>query len=155
MNPFIDAWQGALAAQQQAVFGFGLLGPHAPSGRQPDVLAAQTDHELIRDTITAAMVAAGVVPVHAKPDYPALYPVDTTTQALALAAHLEDACAVAWRVLYLASAVDSSAATKAGLPGAPARRTEAQHGLTAAAIAATRWRKIAGIVPASRPFPGI
>ena len=155
MNPFLDAWQGALAAEQQAVFGYGLIGPHLDGGDQPRALTSQNAHEAARDAIMAAMTAAGIEPVNAKADYPALYPVSTSAQALAVAARLEDACATGWRVLYLAAAIDPSAAKQAGYPDVAARRTESQHGLTAAAISGARWRKIAGTVPATRAFPGV
>jgi hypothetical protein len=155
MSAFRTAWQGALAAQQQAIFGYGLLGPYLPGSDQPRALAVQTTHEATRDSIVATMVALGIAPVSAAADYPALYPVTNSVQALALAARLEDDCATAWRVLYLAAAVTTADATQAKLPDAPARRREAQAGLTSAAVAAARWRKIDGVVPASRPFPGI
>ena len=155
MNPFMDAWQGALAAEQQAVFGYGLIGPHLDGADQPRALAEQNAHEATRDSIMAAMTAVDIAPVNARADYPDLYPVTDAASAQAVAARIEDACAVAWRVLYLASAIDPAEAAKAGLPNAPARRAEAQRGLTSAAVTATRWRKIAGSVPASRPFPGI
>ena len=155
MNPFLEAWQAALSAEQQAVFGYGLLGPHLPSAEQPRAMAAQTAHEGVRDAIGAAMGAVGVTPVTPAADYPALYPVRSSAQALALTARLEDDCATAYRVLYLAAAIDPSAAARAKLPDAPSRRHEAQAGLTSAAVTAARWRKIADIVPASRAFPGI
>jgi hypothetical protein len=151
----IEAWQGALAAEQQAVFGYSLLGPHLPIPDQAQAAASQAAHEQVRDAVSAAMLTVEINPVAPAADYPSLYPVHTSAQALALAPRLEDECGVAWRVLYLASALDPAAAVKADLPDVPARRREAQVGLTAAAVAAARWRKIAGVVPASRPFPGI
>jgi len=151
MTAFADAWQAALGAQQQAVFGYGLLGPHLSGTDQPRALAAQVAHETSRDAISMAMTQAGVAPANAAADYPGLYPVADAASALKLAARLEDDCASAWRVLYAAAASDSPS----DVPGATARRREAQAGLTAAAVTAARWRKIDKVVPASRAFPGL
>jgi len=155
MIEFTAAWQGALIAQHQAVFGYGLLGPHLSGADQPRALAAQAAHESFRDAISAAMAGAGLSPAHAAADYPSLYPVSNAAQAVALAARLEDDCATAWRVLYAATALDQAEAARAKIPDATSRRREAQAGLDASAVAAARWRKVAGAVPASRPFPGL
>ena len=155
MTDFTAAWQGALVAQHQAVFGDGLLGPHLTGADQPRALAAQAAHESARDAISAAMVGAGVTPAHAAADYASLYPVNSAAQAVALAARLEDDCATAWRVLYAAAALSQADAAQAKIPDAVDRRREAQAGLNASAVAAARWRKLAGAVPASRPFPGL
>jgi hypothetical protein len=155
MNPFIDAWQAALIAEHQAVFGYGLLGPRLAAGDRARAAAAQAAHEAARDAVEAAMTALGIIPTQPAPDYPQLHPANTPEQARALAIRLEEDCATAWRVLYLAAAVDPAAAAKAKLPDAPQRRHEAQAGLTAAAVAAAAWRKLAGVVPASRTFPGV
>jgi len=152
MSGFDDAWQAALAAQNQAIFGYGVLGPRLPGADQPRAAALQATHESARDAISAAMVQVGVTPGHAAADYPSLYPVGNSAQAHALAARLEDECAAAWRVLYAASAVDAG---HAKIPDPAARRREAQAGLSSSAVAAARWRKLAGAVPASRAFPGL
>ena len=153
MTAFTDAWRAALVAEYQAVFGYALLGPRLPEAEQGQALACQTAHEGTRDAVETAMAAVAVTPAPAAADYPALYPVTTATQALTLAARLEDDCAEAWRLLYLAAAVDAVDAK--GLPGPADRRREAQAALSASAVRAARWRKTAGVVPASRPFPGI
>jgi len=151
MTALTDAWQAALAAQQQAVFGYGVLGPHLAGADKPRALAAQMSHEATRDSISDAMARSGITPGKAPADYPSLYPVNDSAAALKLAARLEDDCATAWRVLYATAATDSSHSTADAL----ARRREAQAGLSAAAVAAARWRKIDKVVPASRAFPGL
>jgi hypothetical protein len=138
------AWQRALATEQQAAFGYALLGPRLPARLQPDALSCQTVHEDLRDQTASTITALGVVPVAPLGDYPGLYPLAKAPGRLA--AHLEDECAAGWRYLYSVAA----ATTAAG-----AARTTAQRELTASAVRATQWavRSHSG-----RPvvaFPGI
>jgi hypothetical protein len=148
MTALEDAWQAALAAEDEAVFGYGLLGPQL-SGADRDRAAADAGaHEALRDDTAAAIGAAGLTPVPPLADYPALYPVDDSAAALKLALRLEDGCAGAWRFLYLQAAGSTSA--RAGR-----LRGSAQAGLTASAVRGARWR--AQVTPAhpSTPFPGL
>lgn len=141
------AWQGALAAEHQAVFGYGLLGPQLAGSEQSLAVACSNAHERVRDDVEAAMTAAGLTPVAPQPDYPGLYPVAGAAAARRLAERLEDACAAAYRYLYEQSA----------LPGGtdPARRGEAQTQLTASAVRAARWRLLVDPARATTAFPGI
>jgi len=138
----VAAWQAALAAEQRAVFGYGLLGPRAGSDA---ALAAECSaaHEGLRDATAAALATAGHTPVAPQADYPALYPVADPTAARRLALRLEDDCAAAWRYLYL------RASTSAAL-----RRT-AQQNLTASAVRGVRWRRLVTPDHPSTPFPGL
>jgi hypothetical protein len=139
----LAAWQGALAAEHRAVFGYALLGPHLRGApRLSLAIGCSNAHEALRDATAAAIAAAGATPVAPAADYPQLYPVDSATQAGALALRLEEGCAAAWRYLY-AVAAQTAAAT-------PVRRG-AQDALTASAVRATRWRG-SGAPPA---FPGL
>jgi hypothetical protein len=149
VNVVIDAWQATLAAEQQAVFGYQLLGPRLASGDQPLAMADSAEHEALRDTVTAAMVAAAVIPVSPAADYPAFYPVGSASSAQRLAVRLEDNCAAAWRYLYATAAAAKPTADTT------ARRHEAQVALIAAAKRATVWRIRAGVAPAVVAFPGI
>lgn len=159
MTRLEDAWQGALAAEQRAVFGYGLLGAQLHgSPRLPLAISCSDAHEQLRDRTATAVAAAGLTPVAPAADYPDLYPVTSAAHAVALAPHLEDGCAAAWRYLY-AVAADT---TVSAAPGAPATRLDpatlrraAQAALTASAIRATRWRTASGTRPATTPFPGI
>jgi hypothetical protein len=137
----VAAWQGALAAEQQAAFGYALLGPHLGADRRNLARSCQAIHEQLRDDTADAIAAVGVYPGAPQGDYPQLYGV----ASLILAAQLEDDCAAAWRFFY--------AALAAGAPN-PRLRADAQRGLTASAVRATRWRMLGH---ASRPvvaFPG-
>jgi hypothetical protein len=146
MTDVDSAWQGALAAEEQAVFGYGLLGARL-TGPHRD-LAAQhlTVHEATRDTTRAAIVAAGLTPVPPAADYPALYPVSNPAAARALAIRLEDDCAAAWRFLYLAAASDNAGREL---------REPAQQALIDSALRATRWRALVSPRHATVPFPGL
>lgn len=151
-DPVQTAWQAALAAEQQAAFGYGLLGVRLTGDER--VLAANCEraHARLRDATALAMAAAGVEPVAPRADYPALYPVPDAAAARRLALRLEDDCAVAWRTLYLRAA--SATAAPAG-SRVPPLRAPAQQALTASAVRATRWRVIESPSRATDPFPGI
>lgn len=143
------AWQAALAAEQRAAFGYGLLGAHLHGSPQlPLAISCSDAHESLRDGTEQAIAAAGLTPVAPAADYPDLYPVNTAAQAEALAVRLEDDCAAAWRYLY---------ATAASATGAPADtlRGAALNALMAAAVRATQWRKIADPAKPTVAFPGL
>lgn len=146
MSSLDTAWQAALAAEQQAAFGYGLLGPHL---RSADDIALAHDHaaahEALRDGTAAALAAAGRTPGDPPADYPGLYPVADATAARRLAARLESDTAAAWRYLY---AVAASARDEPRVQ-MPALRRTAQSALTGAAVRAVRWRG----TPV--PFPGV
>lgn len=138
----LTAWQGALAAEQQAAFGYTVLGPHLPADRQDRARACQTVHEQLREATADAIAAAGGTPRAPLGDYPALYGVAPLT----LAAQLEDDCAAGWRFLY---------AALAEAPGHfPAQRATAQQRLTDSALRATKWRLLAGAPRPTVAFPG-
>ncbi|MCW2494797.1 DUF4439 domain-containing protein [Jatrophihabitans sp.] len=142
MTSFNDAWQAALAAEQQAVFGYSLLGPRLGTADQATARSSLAAHEALRDVVDAAMTAAGLVPGEPAADYPSLYPVSSASAARALAVRLEEDCAAAWRFAFRLATVTT-------------RRREAQTALTGSAVRATQWRRIAGVTPATTAFPGI
>jgi hypothetical protein len=153
MNPgesaLRDAWQAALAAEQRAAFGYGLLGARLHGSAQlPLAISCSDAHEALRDETEQAIAAAGLTPVSPAADYPDLYPVDTAAQAAGLAVRLEDGCATAWRYLYAAAAEASGAR-------ATALRPMAQRALTAGAVRATQWRKLTDPARATVAFPGL
>ena len=148
MSAVLAAWQAALAAEHQAVFGYALLGPRLSGNDQQLAVASSDAHERLRDATEAAISAHGVTPSSPLADYPALYPVKSHAAARALAIRLEDECAVAWRYLYL------RAASSTGAPARPARKA-AQHALTSSAVRGAQWRVIATPNAATEPFPGL
>jgi hypothetical protein len=149
VSALADAWQAALAAEQRAAFGYGLLGARL-HGSQWLTLAVRCsdEHEALRDGTALRIAAAGLTPVAPAVDYPALYPVSGADQALALAGRLEDHCAAAWRYLY-------AAAASARGSRARALRADAQAALTASAVRAVRWRAVTDPAAATVPFPGL
>lgn len=147
MTALDSAWQAALAAEHQAVFGYSLLGPHLAPADQQLARSCATAHTTLRNATAAALTRARRTPAAALPDYPRLYPVPDAGAARRLAIQLEDDCAEAWRYLYFRAASTA---------GAPARvlRTPTQAALTASAVRATRWRAIATPTRATTAFPG-
>ena len=143
-----QAWQAALAAEHQALFGYGVLGPHLTKSDTQLAYTCVDAHETLRDVTAAALTSAGLVPVTALADYPSLYPVTDDLAARRLAIRLEDDCAAAWRYLYLRAASSTSAR-------ASALRRSAQAGLTDSAVRAARWRALVEPGRAATPFPGI
>jgi hypothetical protein len=149
VRPWVDAWQAALSAEQQAAFGYGLLGAHLHGSPQlPLAVSCSDAHETLRDGTAQALAAAGVTPQPPAADYPELYPVTSPAQAAALALRLEQDCAEAWRYLYALAADDPSAQ-------AHAMRASAQAALTASAVRAVRWRRIVTPAAPSVAFPGL
>lgn len=144
MTALVDAWQAALAAEQRAAFGYTVLGPRLPAGRQHLARVCQSEHEGTRNAVTEALTAQGDTPQAPAGDYPDLYPLAQHPQKLA--ASLEDDCAAAWRYLFL---VASDIAATGAL------RREAQSQLTACAIRAVRWREPLGPKLAVQAFPGM
>jgi hypothetical protein len=148
MSALTAAWQAALAAEHQAVFGYALLGPHLTGADQQLAVASSDAHESLRDRTEASLDAAGLTPVAPRVDSPSLYPVTSARSARALALRLEDECASAWRFLY-AQAASGPGARAAAL------RTSTQSALTASAVRASRWRVIVDPARPTTPFPGI
>ncbi len=148
MSALNDAWQGALAAEQLAAFGYPLLGPQLGGIEHDMAWRCAVAHQTLVDATSATLAAVGATPVPPEADYPSLYPVPDARAARALAVRLETGCAAAWRYLYATAASSSEAA-------AADRRNDAQFGLTESAVRATRWRAASGAVPTTAPFPGI
>jgi hypothetical protein len=143
----ISAWQAVLVAEWQAEFGYGLAGPWLTGSARESAAADQAAHAAITQLVSLEIRAAGVTPVVPHADYPALYPVGDEDSAMRVAITVEQDCAAAWRYLY--SAASASSGTAARTTG------RAQRNLVACATRATRWRLLAGVSPATVPFPGI
>jgi hypothetical protein len=148
MTGLTTAWQAALAAEQQAAFGYGLLGPQLPAAEQGLARTCGGAHEVVRDTTASAIAGAGEQPVPPAADYPDLYPVASAGSARLLALHLEDSCARAWRYLYL------QAASSRSHRSATLRETS-QRNLTASAVRGAQWRRLITPQHPSTPFPGL
>jgi hypothetical protein len=149
MSALVDAWVAAYAAEEQAVFGYGLAGPYLPTPAQIALaMSCMSAHESLRDSTAVALLDAGHQPPPPPADYPQLYPVSVGTVAITLAVRLEQEAAVAWRYLY------AQAASTRGAQ-ATALRTSAQTALTASAVRGVQWRRTLTPASATVAFPGI
>jgi Domain of unknown function (DUF4439) len=136
-QPVIAALQSALAAEQAASYGYGVVGALLPQGSAQQATAS-TDwvaHMRARDKLSALITARGATPVPAAVAYKLPGPVRTAAQARALATTLEDRVAEAYLALV-------------ALPERSLRRLGAEQ-VRAAALRAQAWR---GTVQA---FPGL
>ena len=129
------ALQAALAAEDAAIFGYGVAGAYLTGGRQSTAMACWNDHKSARDAIAARLAARGARPAAAQAAYLLPFAVRSPAKAIALALYLEDGVTTA----YLGVVAAGDAATR-------------QFGALAmqqCAIRALYWRG------ASVPFPGI
>jgi Domain of unknown function (DUF4439) len=84
------ALQAALAAENAAIFGYGVAGAHLSGSRKTAAEQYWTGHNQARDTLTAMIAALGVTPVAAQAFYQLPFGVHDAASAMALAAYLED-----------------------------------------------------------------
>lgn len=136
-----DALQTALAAEHAAIWGYAVVGARVGAGLRGQVLAADGAHRTRRDATAAAVRALGADPVPTHAAYQLPFPVTDQHSALRLAVQLEHGVAEAWR--YVVASVDDGRL----------RRT-AVTALTAAAVQATRWRRLVTPGAPTVPFPG-
>jgi Domain of unknown function (DUF4439) len=141
------AWQGALAAEHAAIFGYGTLGPHLPSVRISQARAFERAHRTIRDAVLAAMTAQAVPPVAPRADYPPPFPLTTGPRSDSYAQRLEEACAAAWRYLVAVAAEHTQPQ--------PELRAFAVTALASSAVRAMRWRSVLTPTQPTVAFPGI
>jgi hypothetical protein len=132
---------GALAAEEAAIWAYGLIGVHLREGsEQNQARAAEDEHRVRRDDLVdrLAELLASTAPTPAGYELP--FPVEDRESALRLAVQIEDGVAQAWRVV---------------LPVTEnAERAGALSALTTAAVRATKWRRLAQVTPLTLPFPG-
>lgn len=131
----------ALAAEQAAVYAYGVIGVHLTSdAEQTEARTAEQAHRDRRDALVLRMSALKVSPSAAPAAYELPFALTDRSTALKLAVQIEDGVAQAWRPV-LPAFEDPD-------------RTTALAAMTAAAVQATRWRKIAGVTPLTVAFPG-
>jgi len=135
MATAVVALQAALAAEQAAVYGYGVAGAHLSGASQATAQQYWTAHRKARDTLTAMITARGATPVAALAYYDLPFPVTSVASAEALAAHLEDGVTAAY--LDLVAVSDASLRTF----GALATQNAAGR--------AAHWRG------STIPFPGL
>jgi Domain of unknown function (DUF4439) len=133
--PDLAALQSALAAEQTACYGYGLVGAYLHGGAASTAQADWVAHQVARDRLTAIISSAGATPVPAAVAYQLPVVVRTEDDARALAAFLESGVARAY--LGLVGVTDL------------ALRRVGTAGLQAAALRAAAWSQ------RTTAFPGL
>jgi hypothetical protein len=132
---------GALAAEEAAIYAYGLIGVRfGADGDRDEARAAEAIHRNRRDVLVSRLAELKASTAPAPAGYEVPFPVTGRASALKLAVLVEDRVAAAWR---------------AALPvTADQDRSTALSALIDSAVRATRWRRLGGITPATLPFPG-
>ncbi len=99
----VSALQAALAAENAAVFGYGVAGAHLTGSSQAAAEQDWTRHNEARDTLAAMIRRLGAVPAAAQAFYQLPFRVHDATSAMALAAYLEDGVTKAYLGLVAVS----------------------------------------------------
>ncbi len=134
------ALQSALAAEQAAVWAYGLVAAYARD--QADLITdARSGHLLRRDATTARLLQGGATAAEPSAAYQVSVPVTDAGSALQLAQDIETDAAAAWRVV-IGSTDDAEL------------RGFALTGLSDAAVRLAMWKQVVGASPATLPFPG-
>lgn len=90
------ALQGALAAENAAIYGYGVAGAYLSGARQAAATTCWDDHRSARDLLTAMLRARGAQPAAAEAIYKLPFTVGDARQAVALAVFLEDGVTAAY-----------------------------------------------------------
>jgi hypothetical protein len=86
----VPALQAALAAEDAAIFGYGVAGAHLSGSRKSAAEQDWTQHNEARDTLTAMISALGATPAAAQAFYRLPFEVTDAASAAKLAAYLEE-----------------------------------------------------------------
>jgi hypothetical protein len=122
----VAALQAALAAENSAVYGYGVAGAHLTGARRAAAVRDWVAHETARDTLATMLAARGAQPVAAAAAYELPFAVHGAPAAVALATYLEDRVTAAY--LGLAGLSD------------PALREFGARAVAVAALRAAAWR---------------
>lgn len=137
-RPIIGALQRALAAEQAASYGYGVVGAHLTGRALATATVDWVAHQRARDQLEQLLIARGATPGPAAVAYRLPFPVTTAHQAVSLAIVLADRVAAAYLGLVTVSE--------------PALRELGAAQLRACALQAARWR---GSTVAFPGFPGL
>ena len=130
-----SALQAALAAEDAAIYGYGVAGAHMAGTGHAVTEQYWTEHRQARDTLTAMITAMRATPVAPSAFYDLPFAVGNAATAKALAAHLEDGVTAAY--LGVVAAGDQRLRTFGALAA------------QAAAVRAAYWRG------STEAFPGL
>ncbi len=131
----VAALQAALAAENSAVYGYGVAGAHLAGARRAAAVRTWVAHQNARDALTAMLAARGAQPVAAAAAYELPFDVHNAAAAVALATVLEDRLSAAYLGLV-------------GLSD-PALRALGARAVRTAALRAATWRG------STLAFPGL
>lgn len=131
----VVALQGALAAENAAIFGYGVAGAYMSGAQKRTATAFWNAHRSAGDTLAGLLRARGAQPAAADASYKLPFTVRDRSQSVALAVYLEDGVTAAYLGVVGATA-------QAGL------REFGAKAMQASAVRAARWRG------ASLTFPG-
>lgn len=135
-----EALAAALAAEHAAIFAYGPIGVRLTERSRAEARDAEAVHRDRRDALILVLGAGGGAIPAAAAAYALPFPVTDKASALRLAIQVEERTAAAWRAVLPPTTGDE--------------RSRALAALTDAAVRATRWRRTAGVKPATVPFPG-
>jgi hypothetical protein len=137
----VAALQAALAAEDAAVFGYGVAGAHLTGSRQRAAEQDWTGHSDARDALAVMITKLGATPVAAQAYYELPFAVRDAATATELAAYLEDGVARAYLGIVAVSNQQLRGFGARAMQG-PAQRaaywrghTQAFPGLTAGLLA--------------------
>jgi hypothetical protein len=99
----VPALQAALAAENAAIFGYGVVGAHLTGSSQTAAGQDWTGHNQARDTLTAMISRLGAAPAAAQASYRLPFRVHDPASAMKLAAYLEDGVTQAYLGLVAVS----------------------------------------------------
>jgi len=131
----VTALQAALAAENAAIYGYGLAGAQLTGGQLTAARQDWTVHRMARGTLSAMIAGRGAQPAAAPAAYRPPFPVTSAGAAASLAALLEDGLVTAYLGVV-------------GLDGRALRAFGARQA-QAAAIRAAFWRG------GTTAFPGL
>ena len=131
----VAALQAALAAENSAVYGYGVAGAHLARGKRAAAVRNWVAHQNARDALTAMLAARGAQPAPAAAAYELPFAVHSSAAAVALATVLEDRVTAAYLGLV-------------GLSD-PALRAFGARAVRTAALRAAAWRG------STLAFPGL
>ncbi|MCP2287594.1 ferritin-like domain-containing protein [Nocardia amikacinitolerans] len=131
----------ALAAENAAVYAYGVIAAFASAERDRLIAENTAAHRARRDTTVDALRAAGANVPPPEPAYTIPFPVDGPIDAARLAVTVEKDTAIAWRAVVEHG--ESEPNRRIGIDA-----------LTECALRMAAWQAILGTNPATVAFPG-
>ncbi len=118
----ISALQAALAAENAAIYGYGVAGAYLAGSKQAAAIQDWTDHNEARDTLSAMITRLRAAPAAAAAFYALPFPVHNSHAAMALAAYLEDGVTRAYLGVVAVDDPRAAGLRRAGHAGTGAAR---------------------------------